>query len=85
MLLAGMGENYLRRHLFANEAGWGNRDQRILETFRKSGIDMRDYDPATDVVEPTPPGTEPPSAEISTTDGPAAPHRTDDSDAKERE
>jgi putative GTP pyrophosphokinase len=68
MLLAGMGENYLRRHIFSNEPWWGKRDSQALATFRSEGVDVRGYDPTTDVPEATTSG-ETPETVIQPTDG----------------
>ncbi len=53
MLLAGMGENYIRRHLFDGLPWFGKADRERLEKFKTNGVDLREYDPLTDV--PTPP------------------------------
>lgn len=45
MLLAGMGDNYIRRHIFAGESWWGSSDRKRLATFRDQGIEVREYDP----------------------------------------
>ena len=55
MLLAGMGDNYLRRHLWSAESWWSERERGWLELFRKNGINVRDYVPAGDSSEPAPP------------------------------
>lgn len=45
MLLAGMGDNYLRRHTFANEPWYGPRVRGWLEAFKSKNVTIRDYDP----------------------------------------
>jgi len=45
MLLAGMGENYIRRHTFAGEPWYEGREREYLERFKKAGVEIRDYDP----------------------------------------
>jgi ppGpp synthetase/RelA/SpoT-type nucleotidyltranferase len=52
MLLAGMGENYIRRHVFAGQPWYEPRQRQGLEKFRASGVDLRLYDPVTDTPEP---------------------------------
>jgi putative GTP pyrophosphokinase len=49
MLLAGMGENYIRRHLFDGVSWFGPADRERLEKFKTNGVDLREYDPLTDV------------------------------------
>ena len=49
MLLAGMGDKYVRRHVYAGEAWSGPSDLQLLEKFKARGVDVRDYDPITDV------------------------------------
>jgi putative GTP pyrophosphokinase len=68
MLLAGMGDNYLRRHIFSKEPWWGKSDSRALAAFRSEGVDVRCYDPTTDVPEATTSG-EPHETVIHPTDG----------------
>ncbi len=53
MLLAGMGENYIRRHIFSTEPWYGKPDQERLERFRSQGVQVRDYDPMKEQAEPT--------------------------------
>jgi len=53
MLLAGMGENYIRRHLFAGQPWYGSGERQSLRKFRTSGVDLREYDPVTDTPQPT--------------------------------
>jgi putative GTP pyrophosphokinase len=53
MLLAGMGENYIRRHAFSNESWYGPRVRECLERFKAQEIGVREYDPLTDA-----PGTD---------------------------
>jgi putative GTP pyrophosphokinase len=46
MLLAGMGERYIDRHLFAGEDWYdGSGSRRILKFFEKNGIQIGNYDP----------------------------------------
>lgn len=45
LLLAGMGENYIKRHIFATEAWFGASDRLLLEEFKQRGIKAGDYDP----------------------------------------
>jgi len=54
MLLAGMGENYIRRHLFHGLSWFGKADRERLEKFKTNGVDLREYDPVTDVPDATP-------------------------------
>ena len=49
MLLAGMGENYIHRHLFAGMSWFGAGDLARLEKFKTNGVDLPEYDPLTDV------------------------------------
>jgi ppGpp synthetase/RelA/SpoT-type nucleotidyltranferase len=49
MLLAGMGENYIQRHPWGNEASFGTRDREILERLRTHGVPIRSYDPLTEL------------------------------------
>jgi ppGpp synthetase/RelA/SpoT-type nucleotidyltranferase len=51
MLLAGMGENYIRRHLWAGEPWYGEGEKGRLERFRSLGINVRAYDPTTEKTE----------------------------------
>jgi putative GTP pyrophosphokinase len=51
MLLAGMGDTYMRRHMFAGQPWYGPSDSRCLEKFKTQGVDVRDYDPITDVLD----------------------------------
>ena len=54
MLLAGVGEHYLRRHTFAGEPWHERRVQEELQRFQKAGADLRDYDPLTDQSDTSP-------------------------------
>jgi putative GTP pyrophosphokinase len=49
MLLAGMGENYIRRHLFNALPWFGPADRERLEKFKTNGVELREYDPLTEV------------------------------------
>jgi len=53
MLLAGMGENYIRRHLFDGVSWFGPADRERLEKFKSNGVELREYDPLTDVPDAT--------------------------------
>jgi len=53
MLLAGMGENYIHRHLFDGHPWFGAPDRERLEKFKTNGVDLREYDPLTDVPDAT--------------------------------
>ena len=44
-----MGDNYIRRHLFDGLPWFGKADRERLEKFKTNGVDLRDYDPLTDV------------------------------------
>lgn len=48
MLFAGMGENFLRRHILANQAWWSENARDALERFRGGGVEIKDYDPSED-------------------------------------
>ena len=54
MLLAGMGEHYIRRHTFAGEPWYERRVQEELERFKKAGVDIHDYDPLMDQPDTSP-------------------------------
>jgi len=45
MLLAGMGERFIGRHLYAEEDWYGSSHRRILESIAKEGIEIGGYDP----------------------------------------
>lgn len=45
MLLAGMGENFMRGHLYAGEPWFGPKQRDQLRRFREQGIEVREYDP----------------------------------------
>lgn len=45
MLLAGMGENFLQRHLWANEPWFQSRERDRLERMKNQGVETRAYDP----------------------------------------
>jgi len=49
MLLAGMGATYINRHMFAGQPWYGPSDNERLEKFETQGVDVRDYDPITEV------------------------------------
>ncbi|MGH8467512.1 MAG: GTP pyrophosphokinase [Gammaproteobacteria bacterium] len=51
MLLAGMGENYIRRHMFSGQPWFGQADQERLEKFRAQGVEVRNYDPTAPQVD----------------------------------
>jgi hypothetical protein len=51
MLLAGMGENYVRRHLFDGLPWFGPADRERLGKFKSNGVDLREYDPLNDLPE----------------------------------
>jgi ppGpp synthetase/RelA/SpoT-type nucleotidyltranferase len=46
MLLAGMGENFITHHIFSGEPWFIATTSTQLERLRKSGVQVRDYDPA---------------------------------------
>jgi ppGpp synthetase/RelA/SpoT-type nucleotidyltranferase len=48
MLLAGMGENFIRRHLFSGESWYGRRERESIERFKKQGVNIHEYDPLMD-------------------------------------
>jgi hypothetical protein len=48
MLLAGMGEMFIRRHPYAGAAWYSPREHEKLKKFRAEGVDVRAYDPSTD-------------------------------------
>ena len=48
MLLAGMGEHYLRRHPWAAESWYEKRVREDLAHFKDAGIVTREYDPVMD-------------------------------------
>jgi putative GTP pyrophosphokinase len=52
MLLAGMGTNFVARHIFAGQPWYGPRDVECLERFKANGIPVRDYDPLSDKQDP---------------------------------
>jgi ppGpp synthetase/RelA/SpoT-type nucleotidyltranferase len=58
MLLAGMGENFIRRHVFADEGWYVPRELATLERLAKQGIEMRGYDPLADQSAPSAPTAE---------------------------
>jgi len=47
MLLAGMGDNYIRKHLWAGQSWWGKTEAEALDRFRREGVEVRQYDPST--------------------------------------
>jgi putative GTP pyrophosphokinase len=49
MLLAGMGEAFVQRHFFAGEPWFGGAER--LERLRNVGVEIRAYDPLTEVAE----------------------------------
>jgi putative GTP pyrophosphokinase len=53
MLLAGMGENYIRRHVFSSYPWFDKREHERIELFKNKGVDVRGYDPTTDVPAPS--------------------------------
>jgi ppGpp synthetase/RelA/SpoT-type nucleotidyltranferase len=53
MLLAGMGENYIRRHVFAGESWYAGVASKHLERFKSQGVNVRGYDPSMDLAEVT--------------------------------
>ncbi|MGO9242184.1 MAG: GTP pyrophosphokinase family protein [Bryobacteraceae bacterium] len=53
MLLAGMGENWLRSHPFAVEPWWAPRQQERLEKMRARGVKTRSYNPTSDLPDET--------------------------------
>ncbi len=53
MLLAGMGESYIRRHPFVGESWYGRADRDRLDRFKAGGIEIRGYDPLNDLPSPT--------------------------------
>ncbi len=52
MLLAGMGENYIRRHPSSSSPWFDKREHEQIELFKNKGVDVREYDPTTDVPAP---------------------------------
>jgi hypothetical protein len=54
MLLAGMGEHYIRRHTFAGEPWYEGREREYLERFKKAGVEIRDYDPLMEQADTSP-------------------------------
>jgi ppGpp synthetase/RelA/SpoT-type nucleotidyltranferase len=46
MMLAGMGENFLKRHPWGTEEWFTSYRQRILNDLREAGVAVRDYSPA---------------------------------------
>lgn len=48
MLLAGMGEHYIRRHSWAHLPWFTKRLNRHLQKFGDVGLELRDYDPKTE-------------------------------------
>ena len=49
MLLAGMGENFARLHLYAAEPWFLERRKQVLGRLRESGVEIRNYDPNLEV------------------------------------
>jgi putative GTP pyrophosphokinase len=45
MLLAGMGEHFIRRHVLADQPWYGPADKEKLTRFRANGITVKNYDP----------------------------------------
>jgi hypothetical protein len=45
MLLAGMGNSYIRRHPYSDEPWFGKAESQRLGTFKGHGVDVREYDP----------------------------------------
>jgi ppGpp synthetase/RelA/SpoT-type nucleotidyltranferase len=45
MLLAGMGENYIKRHVFSAQPWFARPALERLEKFRGHGVEIRNYDP----------------------------------------
>lgn len=45
MLLAGMGRNYLERHLWRNEPWWRSKWDDVLQRLRDAGIPIKNYVP----------------------------------------
>ena len=55
MLLAALGEEFIKRHVFSGHSWFGQREQAWLEKFRSAGIPVAIYDPtASASAEPTP-------------------------------
>jgi hypothetical protein len=75
MLLAGMGENYLRRHLFDGLPWFGKADRERLEIFKINGVDLQEYDPLTDVPDADAKNEQTPvsSGNLTPTDGTSEP------------
>jgi putative GTP pyrophosphokinase len=48
LILAGMGENYLKRHNYAKYPSWVSWNRDRLNTLRHAGVEVRDYDPELD-------------------------------------
>jgi putative GTP pyrophosphokinase len=59
MLLAGMGETYIRRHPLARLTWFAKAERERLEKFRGQGIEIRDFDPAKDQSEEAAIGNQP--------------------------
>lgn len=52
MLLAGMGKDYISRHVFFGQPWYGHEDEERLERFGRGGVEIRNYIPRTDTPEP---------------------------------
>lgn len=53
LLLAGMGENYIKRHIFSSEDWYGPRDRLLLKELEAKGIELREFDPLVQDEVPT--------------------------------
>ncbi|MFZ0052394.1 MAG: hypothetical protein WAK96_11525, partial [Desulfobaccales bacterium] len=49
MLLAGMGETYITRHILSGQLWFVQRERKSLEEFQARGVQVRNYDPTADV------------------------------------
>jgi ppGpp synthetase/RelA/SpoT-type nucleotidyltranferase len=58
MLLAGMGEVFIKRHVYAEYPWFAKRWTGQLAELRRAKISIREYDPLTDVPEARPPAGE---------------------------
>jgi putative GTP pyrophosphokinase len=68
MLLAGMGELYIRRHPFAGEPWFDAANVNRLGAFNDGGIDVRGYDPLSDGADAISTGESPETSQVSLSD-----------------
>ncbi len=64
MLLAALGEEFVKRHSFAAHEWFGPRQDEMLQRFRAEGIPVGTYDPLAPSGSPTPPNTLEPTAPV---------------------